>query len=60
MQAGGDPSRVVFSGVGKTADEVEYALASGIHGFNCESESELALLDAMAARRGSRPGSPSA
>jgi diaminopimelate decarboxylase len=43
---------VVFSGVGKTADEVEYALASGIHSFNCESESELALIDAMAARRG--------
>src|ERR1035437_3444611 len=52
LQAGGDPSKVVFSGVGKTADEVEYALASGIHSFNCESESELALIDAMAARRG--------
>jgi diaminopimelate decarboxylase len=52
LRAGGDPSKVVFSGVGKTADEVEYALASGIHSFNCESESELALIDAMAARRG--------
>src|ERR1700679_3497197 len=52
LQAGGDPSRVVFSGVGKTAGEVEYALASGIHSFNCESEAELALVDAMAARRG--------
>ena len=52
LQAGGDPSKVVFSGVGKTADEVEDALASGIHSFNCESESELALIDAMAARRG--------
>src|SRR5690349_25176282 len=30
LQAGGDPAKVVFSGVGKTADEVEYALASGI------------------------------
>ncbi len=49
LQAGGDPSKVVFSGVGKTAAEVEYALASGIHGFNCESEAELALIDAMAA-----------
>jgi diaminopimelate decarboxylase len=52
LQAGGDPSKVVFSGVGKTADEVEYALAAGIHSFNCESEGELALLDALAARRG--------
>jgi len=42
----------VFSGVGKTADEVDYALESGIHAFNCESEPELALIDALAARRG--------
>jgi diaminopimelate decarboxylase len=56
LQAGGDPSKVVFSGVGKTANEVEYALASGIHSFNCESESELALIDAMAARRGVKAG----
>ena len=56
LQAGGDPAKVVFSGVGKTADEVEYALASGIHSFNCESESELALIDAMAARRGVKAG----
>src|SRR5437763_9865249 len=54
IQAGGDPSKVVFAGVGKTAGEVEYALASGIHSFNCESERELALIDAMAARRGVR------
>jgi diaminopimelate decarboxylase len=52
LEAGGDASKVVFSGVGKTADEVEYALASGIHAFNCESEGELALIDAIAARRG--------
>jgi diaminopimelate decarboxylase len=56
LQAGGDPARVVFSGVGKTAAEVEYALASGIHSFNCESESELALIDSLAARRGVRAG----
>src|SRR4051794_38322684 len=36
LQAGGDPSKVVFSGVGKTREEVEYALTSGIHSFNCE------------------------
>src|SRR5579859_6434545 len=56
LQAGGDPSKVVFSGVGKTADEVQYALANGIHSFNCESEAELALIDAMAARRGVKAG----
>ena len=56
IQAGGDPSKVVFSGVGKTAAEVEYALASGIHSFNCESESELALIDAMATRLGVQAG----
>ncbi|HVN04632.1 MAG TPA: diaminopimelate decarboxylase [Bryobacteraceae bacterium] len=56
IQAGSDPSRVVFSGVGKTSDEVDYALEQGIHGFNCESEPELALIDALAARRGAKTG----
>lgn len=52
LKAGGDPVRVVFSGVGKTSDEVDYALAHEIHSFNCESEAELSLIDALAARRG--------
>jgi diaminopimelate decarboxylase len=56
LRAGGDPARVVFSGVGKTAREVECALSSGIHSFNCESEAELALLDALAARLGVKAG----
>lgn len=56
LQAGGDPAKVVFSGVGKTAAEVEYALSSGIHSFNCESDAELALLDAKAARLGVKAG----
>ena len=56
LRAGGDPAKVVFSGVGKTAAEVEYALAQGIHSFNCESEAELALIDSMAARRGVTAG----
>jgi diaminopimelate decarboxylase len=50
LKAGGDPSRVVFSGVGKTAPEMEFALANGILNFNCESEAELAELDAIAAK----------
>jgi diaminopimelate decarboxylase len=56
LKAGGDPSKVVFSGVGKTAAEIEYALASGIHSFNCESEMELALIDSLAARMGTPAG----
>ena len=56
LQAGGDASKAVFSGVGKTADEVDYALAHGIHAFNCESEAELELIDAIAARRGIHVG----
>ena len=56
LEAGGDPAKVVFSGVGKTAAEVEFALAKGIHSFNCESEAELALIDSMAARLGLTAG----
>jgi diaminopimelate decarboxylase len=51
LKAGGDPARVIFSGVGKTAQEIEYALEHNIRSFNCESEPELALIDSLAARR---------
>jgi diaminopimelate decarboxylase len=52
LKAGGDPGKVIFSGVGKTAAELDYALEKNIRGFNCESEPELALIDSLAARRG--------
>jgi diaminopimelate decarboxylase len=52
LKAGGDPEKVIFSGVGKTAAELDYALEQKIRGFNCESEPELALIDSLAARRG--------
>jgi diaminopimelate decarboxylase len=52
LKAGGDPQKVIFSGVGKTATELDYALDKNIRGFNCESEPELALIDSLAARRG--------
>lgn len=52
LRAGGDPSKVVFSGVGKSREEIEAALEAGIHSFNCESEAELALIDALAGRMG--------
>ncbi len=44
--------RVVFSGVGKTADELDLALRAGIRIFNVESEQELELLAERASRRG--------
>lgn len=52
IQAGGDPAKVVFSGVGKTPAEIEYALKAGIHTFNCESDGELVLLATLAGRLG--------
>jgi diaminopimelate decarboxylase len=54
LKAGGDPRKVVFSGVGKTAHEIEYAIESGIFSFNCESEPEIALIDEIAGKRGCR------
>jgi diaminopimelate decarboxylase len=48
IAAGGDPGAVVFSGVGKTADEIRYALAQGIHSFNCESQAEIDLISQIA------------
>ena len=52
IAAGGDPRKVVFSGVGKTAGEMRQALAAGILCFNVESEGELEQLDAVAAAAG--------
>ena len=52
LKAGGDASSVVFAGVGKTREEIDYALESGIHSFNCESEAELALISSLASRLG--------
>lgn len=48
IAAGGDPGKVVFSGVGKTAEEMREALQAGILSFNVESESELLRLDRVA------------
>lgn len=49
LAAGGKPERIVFSGVGKTAAEMERALKVGIHCFNVESEAELERLNSVAA-----------
>ncbi|MGA8030256.1 MAG: diaminopimelate decarboxylase [Bryobacteraceae bacterium] len=48
LAAGGDPRAVVFSGVGKTEPEIRFALETGIHSFNCESEAEIDLISRTA------------
>jgi diaminopimelate decarboxylase len=52
IASGGDPAKIVFSGVGKTADEMAAALAVGIRCFNVESAAELEALDAAGRRAG--------
>ena len=52
LAAGGDPGKVVFSGVGKTADEMRAALDAGILCFNVESASELHRLNRVAGELG--------
>jgi len=52
LLAGGDPSKVVYSGVAKTVDDMRRALQVGIHCFNVESEAELEALNRTAAELG--------
>lgn len=52
LAAGGDPKKIVFSGVGKTATEMMRALEIGIHCFNIESEMELECLHSIAKQTG--------
>ena len=52
VAAGGDPAKVVFSGVGKTRDEMAAALAAKIRCFNVESISEISVLADVAAAHG--------
>ncbi len=54
IHAGGDPARVVFSGVAKGEAEIRRALEAGIHCFNVESPSELHRIEQMAAELGVR------
>lgn len=48
LAAGADAGSVVFSGVGKTEEEIRFALEKGIHSFNCESEWELEQISRVA------------
>jgi diaminopimelate decarboxylase len=54
IEAGGDMSKVVFSGVGKTPEEIEFALQQGIHCFNVESEPELHRINDVASKLGKK------
>src|ERR1700704_2259675 len=50
IAAGGDAKKCVFAGVGKTEEEIEFALRKGIYSFNVESEPELGRINRVAAR----------
>ena len=52
LAAGGDPAKVVFSGVGKTRSEMQLALQTGVRCFNVESHAELEVLSEVAVREG--------
>ncbi len=54
LAAGGEPARVIFSGVGKTRGEMRQALKAGIACFNVESEAELEVLNEVAIATGTR------
>lgn len=54
IAAGGDPAKVIFSGVGKTRAEMQQALRAGIACFNVESEAELEVLSEVALSLGMR------
>lgn len=54
IRAGGDPGKVIYSGVGKREDEIEFALQKGIKCLNVESESELYKVEQVASRLGIR------
>jgi len=52
IEAGGDPGKCTFAGVGKTRDEIEYALREKIYCFNAESEEEVAFINEVAKSMG--------
>jgi len=54
LKAGGSPDKVIFAGVGKTPEEIRYALDSGILFFNVESSAELELIHNIARDAGMR------
>ena len=54
LKAGGDPRKCTFAGVGKSREEIEYALDEGVLSFNVESEAELRSIDEIARNKSVR------
>jgi diaminopimelate decarboxylase len=54
LAAGGDPAKCTFAGVGKTREEIEYALEQRVFSFNVESEAELGYIDCIAGTKNLR------
>ena len=54
LAAGGDPAKCTFAGVGKSRDEIEYALEQGVYSFNVESEAELDSIERIARAKNMR------
>jgi diaminopimelate decarboxylase len=54
LEAGGDASKCTFAGVGKSREEIEYALEQQVYSFNIESEAELDLIDRIAGAKETR------
>ncbi len=52
IKAGGDPAHCTFAGVGKTRDEIVYAIRQGIYSFNVESEEEMRYINQVAGELG--------
>src|SRR5438552_3533034 len=54
LAAGGDPAKCTFAGVGKSGEEIEYALEQRVYSFNVESEAELEYIDKIAGAKNLR------
>ncbi len=54
LKAGGDPRKCTFAGVGKSPEEIDYALNQGVLSFNVESEAELDCIDQIARHKGTQ------
>src|SRR5437763_1393326 len=54
LAAGGDPAKCTFAGVGKSFDEIQYALEQRVYSFNVESEAELEYIDRIAGEKNLR------
>src|SRR5213076_3548981 len=54
LAAGGDPAKCTFAGVGKSGEEIAYALDQRVYSFNVESEAELEYIDKIAGAKNLR------